>query len=291
MAQGVLNIDKPSGLTSHDVVDKVRWLSGIRRVGHAGTLDPIATGVLLLCVGRATRLAEYLTGQDKRYVASVRLGQETDTFDREGQILSDLPVTAAQKDISEALEHFRGEISQQAPRYSAIKVDGEPLYKRSRRGEHPGPPTRQVTIYELEILDWDSPNLTIDLTCSSGTYIRSIAHDLGQILGCGGHISELRRMAIGSFTQETSLSLKSLNHENWSEQLLPMDVAVNHLPHVTLTVEEATMLFHGQPVLSSMQWKEGDLLRIYDDESQFVGLATFGSGQYQAKKIFYNPKL
>ncbi len=291
MAEGVFNIDKPAGLTSHDVVDKVRWLVEMRRVGHSGTLDPLATGVLLICVGRATRLVEYLVGQRKRYKATVRLGQETDTFDAEGQIISERSITANLDEIDNALDGFRGEIAQLAPSYSAIKVDGEPLYKRARRGEHPERPERQVTVYELEILEWISPLLKIDLTCSSGTYVRSIAHDLGQVLGCGGHLSELRRISIGDFSREDSVSLNTLNRENWPDHMMPMEVAVRHLPRVDVPVEQAIKLYHGQPVPSPTEWKDGDLLRVYDDQSRFVGIATFDMGHFRAKKIFYEPDL
>lgn len=291
MAKGVLNIDKPAGLTSHDVVDKVRWIVEMRRVGHSGTLDPLATGVLLICVGRATRLVEYLVGQRKRYEATVRLGQETDTFDAEGQIITERSVSATLDEINSALAGFRGEIFQLAPHYSAIKVDGEPLYKRARRGEIPERPERHVTVFELEILEWNPPLLKIDLTCSSGTYVRSIAHDLGQVLGCGGHLCELRRISIGEFFQGDSVPLNTLNRENWPDHLLPMEVAVRHLPRVDVPVEQAIKLYHGQPLPSPSEWKDGDLFRVYDDNSQFVGIATFDMGYYRAKKIFYEPDL
>lgn len=291
MAEGVFNIDKPAGLTSHDVVDKLRWIVEMRRVGHSGTLDPLATGVLLICVGRATRLVEYLVGQRKRYKATVRLGRETDTFDAEGQVVSERSITATLNEINNALDGFRGEITQLAPRYSAIKVDGEPLYKRARRGEIPERPERQVTVYELELSDWISPLLKIDLTCSSGTYVRSIAHDLGQVLGCGGHLSELRRISIGDFSQEDAVSLNTLNHENWPDHIMPMEIAVRHLPRVDVPVEQAIKLYHGQLLPSPTEWKDGDLLRLYDDQSRFVGIVTFDTGHYRAKKIFYKPDL
>jgi tRNA pseudouridine55 synthase len=289
MVEGVFNIDKPAGLTSHDVVNEVRRITETRRVGHSGTLDPLATGVLLICVGRATRLVEYLVGQRKRYKASVRLGQETDTFDAEGKIVAEHAVTATRDEIVRALGEFKGEINQLAPSYSAIKVDGVPLYKRARRGETPDRPLRQVTIYELEISDWDSPVLKIDLTCSSGTYIRSIAHDLGQLLGCGGHLAELRRMSIGDFGQEDALILDSLNRDNWTEYILPKEAAVRHLPRVELPVEGAIKLYHGQTVPTPTIWGDGEVLRAYDDQSRFVGIVTFETGHYKARKILYEP--
>lgn len=290
MAEGVLNINKPAGLTSHDVVDKVRWIVDTRRVGHTGTLDPLATGVLLVCVGRATRLAEYLVGRRKRYTATVRLGQETDTFDTEGQIVAESPITCTRSEINTALDGFRGEITQQVPSYSAIKVNGEPLYRRARRGEHPERPVRQVTVYELDILEWDSPLLKIDLLCSTGTYIRSIAHDLGQALSCGGHLAELNRVSIGDFLLQESVPLHELNRENWPDHLLPMEVAVGHLPRVDVPVKEAVKLYHGQPVQTPDQRKDGDLVQVFDNQSRFVGIVAFDDDHYQAKKIFYEPE-
>ena len=291
MAEGILNINKPSGLTSHDVVDKVRRIVDTRRVGHTGTLDPLATGVLLVCVGRATRLAEYLVGQRKRYRATVRLGQETDTFDSDGQIIAESSITCTSSEINMALDSFRGEIIQQVPSYSAIKIDGEPLYRRARRGEHPERPARLVTVYEMEILEWVSPYLKIDLCCSSGTYIRSIAHDLGQSLGCGGHLAELSRVSIGDFTIQESVHLNDLNSENWQDHLMPMVAAIHHLPRLDVTLEEAVKLYHGQPVLTSDQRNNGEVVQAFDIKSRFVGIAVFDVDHYQAKKIFYEPDL
>jgi tRNA pseudouridine55 synthase len=287
MLEGVFNIDKPAGMTSHDVVNDVRRIIGIRRVGHTGTLDPLATGVLLICVGRATRLAEYLTGQDKRYTATIRLGMATDTYDAEGEIVSEHLVTVTQDEINRALETFRGAISQKAPRYSAIKVGGEALYKKSRRGETPERPVREVTVYELEILEWDSPFLKIDLTCSSGTYVRSIAHDLGQLLGCGGYLKQLRRSSIGDFSIREAVALNGLDHDNLEEHLMPMDVAIKHMPKATVSIDEARKLYHGQSIPIRDNRDENDLIRVYDDQSHFVGIVTYTDGHFQAKKIFY----
>jgi tRNA pseudouridine55 synthase len=287
MAEGVFNIDKPAGLTSHDVVNEIRRITGIRRVGHTGTLDPLATGVLLLCVGRATRLAEYLTGQDKRYTATICLGKATDTYDAEGNVVSEYPVNVTQDEINRALETFRGEIRQKAPRYSAIKVGGEALYKKSRRGETPERPVRVVTVHELEILAWDSPWVKIDLVCSSGTYVRSIAHDLGQILGCGGYLTQLRRSSIGDFSILEAVSLDGLEQDNWEKHLMPMEVAIRHMPQATVSTEEARKLYQGQSIPIQDSWGEGNLLRVYDDQSQFVGIVTFTNSRFHAKKIFY----
>jgi tRNA pseudouridine55 synthase len=210
---GLLVINKPIGLTSHDVVNKVRWLSGIRRVGHAGTLDPLASGVLLLAVGRATRLIEYLVGRSKRYQAVVRLGQETDTYDREGEVVAERPVQVTDSQLEAALERFRGPIEQVPPMFSAVKQGGQPLYRLARRGQAVERPARAITIYELSLLDWRPPEIELLIHCSSGTYIRSLAHDLGQVLGCGGHLATLRRLAVGDFTLDQAVPLPVLDRK------------------------------------------------------------------------------
>ncbi|MFZ0546868.1 MAG: tRNA pseudouridine(55) synthase TruB [Candidatus Promineifilaceae bacterium] len=285
---GILNMDKPAGMTSHDVVSAVRRLTLIRRVGHTGTLDPLATGVLLLCIGRATRLSEYLIGQDKRYEAVVRLGQETNTYDAEGEIAAEKPVTADRETIEKALSHFRGPISQVPPMFSALKKDGQPLYELARKGLEVERPSREVTIYHLDLLDWTPPDLRLDVTCSSGTYIRSLAHDLGQRLGCGGHITALRRTAVGHFSVEEAISLESLTAENWLEHLQPADTAVAHLPAITFSTEETAALQQGQRVA-----REGDasdsssdtLARAYDENGLFIGIIAARADFWQPRKI------
>jgi tRNA pseudouridine55 synthase len=287
--EGLLNIDKPTGQSSHDVVNKVRWLSQIRRVGHTGTLDPLATGVLLVCVGRATRLVEYLMGQRKSYRATIRLGQETTTFDTEGEIVAEHPVNISKEEILVTLEQFRGEISQLPPIYSAVKVGGQPLYKQAREGKQIDRPPRRVTVYELELLRWDSPYIELFLTCSSGTYIRSIAHDLGQALMCGGHLTALRRTAVGQFMIEDAVPLDELDRENWILNLQSSDTIVSHLPRLSVTSGEALHLFHGQPIPCQSDEPDGALARVYCDEDQFVGVVYRDGLWWRAKKIFYQP--
>ncbi len=283
---GVLNIDKPSGMTSHDVVSTIRRLSGIRRVGHAGTLDPLATGVLLVCVGRTTRLSEYLIGQNKRYQTTIRLGQETNTYDAEGEITAEKPVNINESAIQEALNHFRGPIAQVPPMFSAIKKDGQPLYKLARQGVEIERPSRNVTIHELALLNWSPPNLQLDILCSSGTYIRSIAHDLGQQLGCGGHITVLRRMAIADFSIDTATPLADLTADNWLEKLHPPDIAVAHLPAVEFSNEEAVRLQQGQRIASEDVTASTDqLARAYNADGLFIGLVTSGPSYWQPRKI------
>ncbi len=287
--EGILSIDKPSGLSSHDVVNKVRRVAGMRRIGHTGTLDPLATGLLIICLGRATRLAEYLIGQRKRYEASIRLGQETDTFDAEGTIVDEKPLEVTVSQIRGAMDSFRGEINQVPPAYSAVKIAGQPLYKRARQGEAVTRPERKVTIYEFNLQRWQPPYLEVCIVCSSGTYIRSIAHDLGQALGCGGYLADLRRLAIGNFTIQDALPLQELKPENLDTYLQPIDAAVRHLPHLILDRAEATRLFHGLSIPVRIGQPAEPLVRAYDERGQFVGILTRVEQHWQARKIFYQP--
>ena len=246
---GVLVIDKPAGWTSHDVVAKARGLTGIRQIGHSGTLDPMATGVLVLCLGKATRLLEYLTGLPKTYLAGITLGVATDTYDATGKVIDRRPLpqlTAVA--LEHALDGFRGEIMQTPPAYSAIKRDGVAQYKRARRGEEVVLEPRQVTVYELILLEFVDGVIQLRMTCSAGTYVRSIAHDLGEAQGCGAHLSSLRRLAVGAFSIDQAVTLQQLAEDNWRRWLLLPSVAVAHLPRIELTEDEVTRLVHGQSI-------------------------------------------
>jgi len=290
---GVLHVDKPVGLTSHDVVNKVRRLSGIRRVGHSGTLDPLATGLLTLCLGQATRLVEYLVGLDKVYLVTIRLGQETNTYDGEGQITAEKPVEVTRQQLDKALEQFRGQIEQVPPMFSAVKVDGQPLYRRARQGVDIERPARQVTVYDIEQLSWRMPMLALRISCSSGTYIRSIAHDLGQVLGCGAHVASLRRTAIGEISIEEATPLDQLQPESWHQHLRPPDSAVYHLPLLELPDEDVQKISHGQRIsIEGDSQPTGDSpVRAYDQEGHFIGILISIQGQWQPRKILYQPDL
>jgi tRNA pseudouridine55 synthase len=284
---GLLHIDKPGGITSHDVVSRVRRLAGQRRVGHAGTLDPLATGSLLVALGGATRLLEYLVGQPKLYEAVVRLGQTTDSYDAEGEIVRERPYTAvALPQIEAALPHFQGDIQQIPPMYSAVKQQGRPLYELARQGVEVERAARSVTIYQLELLDWRPPNLRLRVACSAGTYIRSLAHDLGEWLGCGGHITALRRTAIGQFQIEDGIALDQLTPENLLDYLRPLDTAVAHLPAVHLTAEEGGRLSLGQRIARQPDHHPAAaLVRLYAADGRFLGLATAVGDEWQPKKM------
>ena len=283
---GFLNIDKPGGMTSHDVVNRVRRLIGMRRVGHAGTLDPLATGVLLVGVGQATRLIEYLVGQPKTYVTTIRLGQTTATYDADGEIVDERPFHGTQTDIENALSAYRGDIQQQPPMYSAIKRNGQPLYKLARQGVEVARALRDVTIYHLELLSWQPPYLELSVTCSAGTYIRSIAHDLGAQLGCGGHITTLRRTEIGVFTTTNGIALADLTSDNWNQFLLPLDTAVQHLPRLQVTAEAAQDLKNGKWLPHQADHRQAALMRVYDPDGIFIGIVAAQDNIWRPRKMF-----
>ncbi len=284
--QGLLLIDKPQGPTSHDIISQLRRITGIRRIGHAGTLDPLATGLLLVAVGRATRLLEYLQDQPKRYEAAVRLGQRTDTFDAQGRVLAEKTVKADALEIEQALAQFRGPIQQFAPAYSAVKRDGVPLYKLARQGLDIERPSRDVIIYSLELIAWDAPTVHLDIACSAGTYIRTIADDLGAALGCGGHISALRRTSIGSFSAADALSPDDLQNSSWADYLLPMESAVGHLPRVDFSSQAARQLLLGQQAPGTGTLAEGTPARAFNEDSRFLGIVLAAGQAWQPHKMF-----
>lgn len=281
---GILNIDKPAGWTSHDVVARVRRLLGQREVGHAGTLDPLATGVLLVCVGQATRVAEYLLASTKVYRAVVRLGVVTDTYDADGAVIATAPVpplTAA--DLQPVLARFVGRISQVPPAYSAIKQGGVAAHRRARRGEAVVLSPRWVTIHQLVLRDWQPPDLELEVTCDAGTYMRSLAYDLGRALGCGAMLHQLVRLRSGNFTLAEAISLEALAAAASAGQiarcLRPLRAALEGSTPVSVGVADAARLARGQPIACSSLPptatayalnEEGDVLAIlaHDPEHQ-----------------------
>ncbi len=284
---GLLNIDKPHGLTSHDVIARLRRMCQTRRIGHAGTLDPLATGVLPICVGHATRLSEYLMGQPKTYETTVRLGQTTETYDAEGEIVAERPFAhLTTQAIEQTLTHFRGDLEQIPPLYSAIKIDGQPMYKLARQGKTVARQPRPVTIYALEMLAWSPPDLQLRVVCSSGTYIRSLGHDIGEQLSCGGHLTALRRTAVGSFKIADAIALEDLTTENWRSYLLPADLAVAHLPRVDADADATAALLQGQRIPRQPDEAPADLVRVYNPAGDFFGLLTPQAESWQPKKIF-----
>lgn len=243
---GILVIDKPAGPTSHDVVFQVRRLLGAK-VGHTGTLDPLATGVLPLLLGLATRLSQFLQADDKEYEAAVELGVSTDTYDREGRVIEQRPVpklTATK--VTEALSGFIGSISQRPPAYSAVKVGGRKLYELARRGEEVSVPERAVQIHSIDLVRIEGVTLRLVVRCSSGTYIRSLAHDLGAKLGCGAVLASLRRTRVGRFRIDQAFPLSQLG-QDWTEKLIPLEEALPDMPRIELAPNVAVRVRHGNP--------------------------------------------
>lgn len=281
MAYGLLNVFKPSGPTSHDIVAAVRRGTGERRIGHAGTLDPLADGVLVLALGKATRLVEYLTSARKEYRAEITLGITTDTYDIQGEIVArrDHEPHPALPDVQAALGGFSGTIWQKPPIYSAIKVSGKPAYARARAGETPELTAREVTIYELSIAAYAYPILEIAVACSAGTYIRSLAHDLGQGLGCGAALSKLRRTASGGFRAEDAVPWADLTRafedSTWEQYLVPADQGISSLP--ALTVDDAGVddISHGRAIKAS--GVPSGLCRAYSSTGELVAILSSGS--------------
>jgi tRNA pseudouridine55 synthase len=248
---GLLIIDKPEGPTSHDIVARIRRLYRLSRVGHTGTLDPMASGVLPLVLGRATRLARFLTSDRKRYEAVVRLGQATDTYDRLGSPVGPAIAPAvARGEIEAALERFRGTIEQTPPAFSAKKIGGEAAYRLARRGEAVTPAPVAVHVSRLEVVSATDETVTLDIECSAGFYVRSLAHDLGAALGCGGHLTALRRTASGEWTLDRAIALDACERdpEQARARVLPMSCLLAWMSGVQVTGEGVTRVSHGQVI-------------------------------------------
>jgi len=254
----------------------VRRGAGEKRVGHAGTLDPLATGLLLICLGAATRLTDYLRDKDKRYRARVRLGQSTDTYDADGRVMAEsscLPDLAA---VEAALPEFRGLIQQRPPAFSAIKRGGQKAYELARQGRAVELEARPVEIFSLEMAEWQPPEFTLEVHCSSGTYIRSLAHDLGQRLGCGAHLTALRRTASGKLSVSEAVSLADLQAafeagpQVWRTHLRPADSAIADWPALHVSAEEVARIVHGQPI--PCRAETGELVRAYNAAGEFFAI-------------------
>jgi len=240
-AEGLLLVDKPSGVTSHDVVDVVRRSLRTRKVGHAGTLDPMATGLLIVGVGRATRLLRYLGDLPKSYAATGRLGEETDTLDADGRIVRSAPVDVSRAQIERACAALVGDSLQTPPAYSAVKVGGRKLYEAARKGDALEAPARPIHVDTFEVSAFDGRDVEVRITCSGGTYVRVLVADVGRALGCGAHLVRLRRTAIGRFRVEDARPPGEGTPE-------PIERAVGHLPKIRLEPEEARAASHGRPL-------------------------------------------
>lgn len=272
---GMLLLDKSPGMTSNGAVQRIKRLLQARKVGHTGSLDPIATGLLPLCLGEATKLTSFLLNTDKRYRVLIRLGKTTSTADIEGEVLAEKPVpTLTEALIESVLDRFRGDISQVPPMHSALKHRGRRLYELARQGIEVERPARQVSIYELRLVEFGPDCLDLDVHCSKGTYIRSLAEDIGAALGCGGHVEQLRRTAVGDFSIDQAVSfeqLETLPDEERLARLLPLDWIIAKLPTLSLAGELAFFLRRGQPVFVPNAPTAG-LIRLYTKEGAFLGI-------------------
>ena len=285
---GVLNVDKPPGWTSHDVVAKLRGLLKGPKIGHAGTLDPAATGVLPLLIGKGTRIAEYLLDWDKEYLAVLRLGETTDTQDATGAILERRPVEALAEDrIRAVISGFQGTISQLPPMYSAVKIGGVPLYKAARSGRTVSREERRVVIHRIVVTAVDGRDVSLRVACSKGTYIRTLCADIGAELGVGGHLLRLARERVGPLRIHEALSLASLvervSSGRWAEELMSLDAALSHLPVLIVEEPAASRATHGMPVPSrAVRWEaefpaagpncNGLVVRLKDATGRLLGV-------------------
>ena len=290
MTSGILLLDKPIGPTSHDAVARVRRAAGLRRVGHAGTLDPLASGLLLLGLGPAARFLEYLVGLDKTYETTVRLGQATTTYDAEGEVTAERPVDVSAAQLAAALDAFRGPIRQRVPPYSAVKRDGRPLYESARRGVTLDLPEREVVIHALDLLAFDPPFVSLRVACSSGTYIRSLAHDLGAALGSGGHVAALRRTAVGAFAVASAVPLDALTPESVAAALLPPEAAVQHLPRIEVGESEAIRLSLGQRLPAAADATQGNAA-AFGPGGRFLGVVEVDGDVIRPRKMLASSDL
>lgn len=281
---GILLLDKPAGITSNGALQRVKHLFGAAKAGHTGSLDPIATGVLPICFGEATKFSQFLLDADKSYVATIRLGEQTTTGDSEGECIATQPVPEMSRPEAEGyLDPFRGEIEQIPSMYSALKVDGQPLYKLARQGIEVERKARPVTIFRLTLLEQTNDTWVIDLVCSKGTYVRTLAEDLGAAIGCGAHVVALRRRQAGPFQIDESYSLDELDEikienaiEGLDAVLLPVSAAVDDYPEVEMTDLTASYFLQGQAVQIAGVSGEG-MVAVYaeaDEVRNFVGVGS-----------------
>ena len=289
MANGILVIDKSAGWTSQDVAAKLRGVFHERRVGHGGTLDPMATGVLPVFIGRATRAAEFLESAEKEYVAGLRLGVVTDTQDTSGTVLETNSVCVTRAQLEAALRQFLGPIEQLPPMYSAIKINGQKLYELARRGQEVARKPRSITIHALELLEGEGADWTVRVRCSKGTYVRTLCHDLGRALGCGGCMSSLRRTRAGSFTLAQAVTMQQVLDfaagQDPQQLLMPVDAVFAAHPPLIVTLGQAAKLKNGAQV-KDWQFQPGTY-RVYAEDGEFLLLGRVEGGVLTTIKSFF----
>ncbi|AJZ57578.1 tRNA pseudouridine(55) synthase [Paraburkholderia fungorum] len=290
---GVLLLDKPLGLSSNDALIRAKRLYLAKKAGHTGTLDPLATGLLPLCFGEATKFSQDLLEADKTYEATMRLGIRTTTGDAEGEPIDTRDVTCDQAMVQVAMQKFLGDIVQVPPMYSALKRDGKPLYEYARAGQTVEREGRQVTIHALDMLACTLPDVTFRVTCSKGTYVRTLAEDIGEALGCGAHLVALRRTGVGALTLENSVTLDALSDATESERdawLQPVDALLSTFPSVTLNEDATRRFLHGQRLKLSELTITGEAVnaprvRVYAEEGRLLGVAKQGEGVLAPERL------
>lgn len=286
---GVINIYKPTGMSSFDVVAKVRKLSKCKKVGHTGTLDPEASGVLPICIGKATKIVDYIMSETKIYVAEVKLGIVTDSYDREGKILENNLVNVTEEQIKEAVYSFIGEIEQIPPMHSALKVNGQRLYELARKGIEIERKSRLIKIFDIKILSIDLPFAIIEVTCSKGTYIRSLCYDIGRKLNCGAAMWNLQRKASGSFNIEDSIELDKLDCNKLEKYLVPVEEALNQYEKLYIEDDKfVKLLLNGVNIKDDAflcKIKSNNLFRIYINDGKFIGLGKKNISGFKIEKL------
>ena len=302
MINGIVNIYKEKGYTSHDVVAVLRKVVGQKKIGHTGTLDPDATGVLPVCLGRATKVCEFLTDHDKTYEALLLLGKTTDTQDISGEVLEERdPGDLTEEEVRSCIESFIGEYDQIPPMYSALKVNGKKLYELAREGKTVERKSRKVQIHGIRILEMNLPHVRMEVDCSKGTYIRTLCHDIGEKLQVGGCMEELERTKVGRFLKEDAVTLDEVRQKmeqgEGAELFTPLDQIFAELPAVTVTDAKAWMSYNGNDLperflLEKEEWTDGQEVRVYDSRKNFIGLYQYRAPKklFHIKKMFLDPE-
>ena len=302
MINGIVNIYKEKGYTSHDVVAVLRKVVGQKKIGHTGTLDPDATGVLPVCLGRATKVCELLTDHDKTYEALLLLGKTTDTQDISGEVLEERnPGNLTEEEVRSCIESFIGEYDQIPPMYSALKVNGKKLYELAREGKTVERKSRKVQIHGIRILEMNLPHVRMEVDCSKGTYIRTLCHDIGEKLQVGGCMEELERTKVGRFLKEDAVTRDEVRQKmeqgEGAELFTPLDQIFAELPAVTVTDAKAWMSYNGNDfpehfLLEKEAWTDGQEVRVYDSRKNFIGLYQYRAPKklFHIKKMFLDPE-
>ncbi|EGR1589914.1 tRNA pseudouridine(55) synthase TruB [Vibrio parahaemolyticus] len=296
---GVILLDKPTGISSNDALQKVKRIYFAEKAGHTGALDPLATGMLPICLGEATKFSQFLLDSDKRYRVIAKLGERTNTSDSDGEVVETRPVDVTLEKLEASIEKFRGESDQVPSMFSALKYQGKPLYEYARKGIEVPRESRKITVYEIILHRFEGDEVEMEVHCSKGTYIRTIVDDLGEMLGCGAHVTMLRRTAVAKYPYEKMVSLEQLNElleqahreeiaprELLDPLLMPMDTAVEDLPEVNLIPELADMVQHGQPVQVLGAPEQGSLRLTMGEERLFIGVGEMNDdGKIAPKRL------